>query len=219
MYLNRVSIKLNYLFFSIILLSSFFPQNFVNAESEPPALDAYVLSNSWAGESNVLNRPKDIAVGPDGRIYVVNRGLSRITIITPGNEVFGNFGNFGYSDGQLMDPEAIAIDDNGDIYVAGNSFVTKFTANGEFVHRWGYFSGASGIAVDSDGYVYVADTGNNRIRKYTSEGYLVKIGALKAPVMDSSINHGGLQSILLTISMLQICKIIEFKNFPLMEPI
>jgi sugar lactone lactonase YvrE len=171
---NRDSIKFYYLLFSIILISSFFPPNFVNAENEPPALDAYVLSNSWGGESNVLNEPKDIAIGPDGRIYVVNRGLSRITIITPGNEVFGNFGNFGYSDGQLMDPEAIAIDDNGDIYVAGNSFVTKFTANGEFLTRWGYFNGASGIAVDSNGYVYVADTGNHRIRKFTSEGYLVK---------------------------------------------
>ena len=94
MFPNKLIIKLLLLLFLIIFFSSLLPPSFVRAESEPPALDEYVLLNSWGGESNVLNSPTDVAIGPDGRIYVVNRGLSRITIITPGSNVFNNFGNF-----------------------------------------------------------------------------------------------------------------------------
>src|SRR5436190_4582882 len=34
----------------------------------------------------------------------------------------------------------------------------------------GYFAGPRGIALDTNGYVYVADTFNNRIQKFTPEG-------------------------------------------------
>ena len=140
------------------------------AEDDPPPLDEYVLSNAWGGEANVLNEPKDAAIGAEGRIYVVNRGLSRITVITPGEDVFNNFGNFGFSEGQLADPEAIAVDAEGFVYVACSWRVVKFTAAGEYVLGWGNFNGASGIAVGPDGYVYVADTYNHQIIKFDAAG-------------------------------------------------
>ena len=53
-----------------------------------------------------------------------------------------------------------------------------------FVLQWGsrgagagQFSGPHGIEVDDDGDVYVVDTGNNRIQKFTSDGvFLMKWG-------------------------------------------
>ena len=51
----------------------------------------------------------------------------------------------------------------------------------EFVLEWGslgagegQFSGPHGIEVDAEGNVYVADTGNNRVQKFTSEGLFLR---------------------------------------------
>jgi len=51
--------------------------------------------------------------------------------------------------------------------------VQKFDSNGNFVTKWGSeggghgeFNEPGGIAVDSSGFIYVADTNNNRIQKF-----------------------------------------------------
>ncbi len=163
------------------LLTGFFALLFSatisQATTSSPNLEEYTLHNSWGGEGNVINHPADIAIGPNGRIYVANQSLHRITIITPGDDVFNNFGSFGYEVGQLELPGAIAIDKNGYIYVTGGLRVSKFDLNGEFILRWGdyrIFQSPSGIAVDGHGYVYVADEEKNQITKFTTEGTRVK---------------------------------------------
>jgi len=97
-------------------------------------------------------------------------------------------GETGSGNGQFDYPVAIAIDSIGNIYVTDsqNSRIQKFTSNGTFVKKWGSEGtgdgefGSSGsskiilsIAVDSNDSIYVSDTFNHRIQKFTSDGTFV----------------------------------------------
>ena len=91
-------------------------------------------------------------------------------------------------DGQFFEPWGVAVDQTGTLYVADtwNGRIQTFDSNGEFKGKWGFFNttngelgdanalfGPRGIAVDRDGNVLVADTGNKRILHYTPDGQLI----------------------------------------------
>jgi DNA-binding beta-propeller fold protein YncE len=55
----------------------------------------------------------------------------------------------------------------------GNARVQQFTVAGAFVRSWSVGAGATGIAVDAGGSVYVADRVAGRVAKYTADGDFV----------------------------------------------
>ncbi len=88
-----------------------------------------------------------------------------------------------------MNPLGIAVDANGYVYVSDSSQsvnksyrIQKFDSNGVFVKSWGgegriegKFVNPKGLAVDEDGYVYVADSGNGRIQKFSADGDFISL--------------------------------------------
>jgi DNA-binding beta-propeller fold protein YncE len=94
------------------------------------------------------------------------------------------FGQEGVDDGEFSSPTGIALDKDGNIYVADtdNHSVQKFDKSGTFLARWGgepssqegQFYYPRGLAVGPDEMVYVADSGNNRVQKFDLEGNVQK---------------------------------------------
>ncbi len=90
----------------------------------------------------------------------------------------------GNANGQFNNPKNIALDAQGNLYVADsdNNRIEKFDATGKFLLAWGTrspdnapapngtFNQPWGIAVDRSGNVYVADTWNHRIQKFDATG-------------------------------------------------
>ncbi len=100
----------------------------------------------------------------------------------PASRLIG--GSFGNAPGQLANPKNIAIDAQGNLFIADadNGRIQKFNAAGQFVSAFGSKSPATtvgpqgtfaepwGIAVDKTGNIFVADTWNHRIQKFDANG-------------------------------------------------
>ncbi len=145
-----------------------------------------------------LNHPRKIAAGPDGNVYVIDSQNSRVAIFSPDGTFLRQFGSYGSVDqaapgGTFREPWGVAVGQDGQIYIADtwNHRVEVFDSKGAFVRMWGQFEqvqpgttgkpdgfwGPRDIAVDNQNHVYVADTGNKRVRVYDEKGtFLYDIG-------------------------------------------
>ena len=136
--------------------------------------------------------PNDLALGPDGLIYVLNRSWEprpegvRVTMFTVDEEYLGEFARFGKEDGELVWPISIALDSSQNVYIADEwlNRISKFDKDGEFLDKWGVAGSddgqlkkPSGIRFDKEDNLYVVDSGNSRVQKFTKDGrYLAQWG-------------------------------------------
>jgi uncharacterized repeat protein (TIGR01451 family) len=142
--------------------------------------------------------PYGVAVDVSGNVFVADLGNTVIRKITPGGTVstLAGSGTQGSADGtgtaaQFHNPNGVATDAAGNVYVTdrGNFLVRKITPAGVVTTLAGSgsagfadgtgvaanFEGPTGPCVDAAGNVYIADIGNNRIRKITPAGLVSTI--------------------------------------------
>ena len=154
--------------------------------------------------------PLGIAVDGAGNLYVAEFASDIIRKITPEGEVStlaGSAGNPGSTDGtgdnaHFRNPWSVAVDSTGDVYVADKSNFTirQITPTGRVSTFAGFpgipgdadgpgsyarFSDPHGVAVDSAGNIYVADTGNNTIRKINSFGMVKTLAGMAGRAGDA----------------------------------
>ena len=96
-------------------------------------------------------------------------------------ELVATWGSLGADDGRFNNPTGIAVDGEGNVYVAdtGNDRIQKFDNTGAFLLKWGTRGSGDGefysprnIALDADGMVYVVD--GSRIQVFAGNGTFIK---------------------------------------------
>jgi DNA-binding beta-propeller fold protein YncE len=134
--------------------------------------------------------PRDVAVAPDGSLYVADTGNHRIQHLSVTGEVLHVWGSFADSasgeapGGTFYEPWGIAVDPSGFVYVTDtwNHRIQKFSPAGTLITQWGYFGqaetatafwGPRDIVVDREGRVYVTDTGNKRVVVFDGNGNFI----------------------------------------------
>jgi DNA-binding beta-propeller fold protein YncE len=93
---------------------------------------------SYNGPDSGFYGPRDVAIGPDNQLYIVDQGRSRIARFDPGSESYSLvWGSSGSGEGQFNGPTGIAVS-NDLVFVAdlGNGRVQVFDLDGKFVRLW-----------------------------------------------------------------------------------
>ena len=140
-----------------------------------------------------FNLPRDMAIGRDGRLYVVDGGNFRVNTFDREGKFLKSFGGIGKQYGQFARPKEIAVDRDGNLYVVDTAFgnFQIFNPEGElllFVGDRSEVDGParymlpSGIAVDEDGCVYVVDQWFRKIEVYRPARLAAGSGFLSRPL-------------------------------------
>ncbi len=165
--------------------------NFVGSSS-------LISSAATTTTPGTFSAPQAAAFDAAGNLYIADAGTNKVFKLTPGGTLttFAGTGTAGSGgDGgqataaQLFSPRAVAVDANGDVFIADtdNSSIREVKPNG-VISTFAGIPGSQGstgdngpataaklkfpqgVAVDASGDVFIADSGNNEIREVTPAG-------------------------------------------------
>jgi sugar lactone lactonase YvrE len=140
--------------------------------------------------------PSTLAIDANGKLYIALQNYGRVVVVTTDGNIhlFAGTGGSGCDDNCLAvdaaidRPFGITVDQDNNVYISSydSSTIRKVNSSGVISRIAGNggagYSGdggpatdaqinsPQGLAVDSDGNIYVADTGNQRVRKIDSSG-------------------------------------------------
>lgn len=148
---------------------------------------AWGQTGDGPGQFDAVN---GVAVDAEGNVYATDEIGGRVQKFSREGAVLAGWGARGSGPGQFQRPQGLAVSRRGIIYVADthNSRVQALSVDGQPLSAWGELRagavdrGAPGrldlpadVAVDDRGDVYVADTRNARIQKFTADGHLLGV--------------------------------------------
>jgi|GEM_PF-1667883 len=188
------------------LLYSLYPDGFasnaiaVNSEGNIYNVDSFnnqveeVSSNgSFITAFGPFNNLSSIAIDSQDNFYIIDQAKSLVEEFSSNGSFIRAFGSYGSGYGQFMvdfsSINCLGVDSQGNVYVLdiGNNRnrVEKFSNNGSFITAFGSYGsgygqfGANGMAVTSQGNVYILDAVNSRVEEFSSNGsFITSFGSL-----------------------------------------
>ena len=132
-----------------------------------------------------FREPVDMAIGDGDVAYILARSYEsrpdgiHVTMMTLDEEFISQFSSYGEAEGQLVWPTAIALDTQGNVYVADEwlNRISIFDKDGEFLSSWGKpgsgdgeLDRPAGIAISGDGTLFLTDSRNHRVQIFSLDG-------------------------------------------------
>ena len=120
------------------------------------------------GGNDVFSGPCDVMIGQNGDIFVADGHIAgspvnRIVKFSKDGKFIKAWGTRGSAPGEFDTPHSLAMDSRGRIFVAdrGNSRIQIFDQDGRFLDQWKQFGRPSGVFIDRNDAMYVADSQSN----------------------------------------------------------
>jgi hypothetical protein len=159
------------------------------------------IAGSGLGE---FDAPTDVAIAPNGDIFVsdghsgggTGTGNARIMKFDKDGKFLLTWGKKGMGPGEFDVIHTLAFDSRGRLFVGDrqNNRIQIFDQNGAFIAQWFQFGRPSGLYIDKDDVIYVADSesrdGRTNIGQLTlpQTGYGYNLGAQRGIRIGSAVD-------------------------------
>ena len=140
-----------------------------------------------AGAGNdEFNAPSAIVTAPNGDIFVADghggNTNARIVKFSKDGKFTKTWGKKGSGPGEFDGPHAIAMDSQGRLFVGdrNNNRIQIFDQDGKFIDQWPQFSRPSGVFIDKNDVLYVADSESESVSR-NHDGWKrgIRVGSAK----------------------------------------
>jgi sugar lactone lactonase YvrE len=138
-----------------------------------------------APDPEYFYQPNDALVAPNGDIFVSEGhggGNARVLKFTKDGKFITSFGRKGSGPGELEQPHALAMDSRGRLFVGdrSNNRIQIYDQAGKLLDTWPQFSRPSGIYIDANDMIYVADSESESVSR-NHDGWKrgIRIGSAK----------------------------------------
>jgi DNA-binding beta-propeller fold protein YncE len=130
-----------------------------------------------------VDQPSDLAIGPEGDIYLVDGVNSRIVVTNAEGAPRFTFGKNGINPGEFQYPLGIDILKNGRVFIAdtGNRRIQVFNPDGSFLYMFPIKTSTGErpadpvdvLVLDHKNYLYISDNDNHKIKVHKHDGAFV----------------------------------------------
>jgi outer membrane protein assembly factor BamB len=162
-----------------------------------PAASGPLASFVWevGGEEGLLGQPEDVAIAPDGSIWIVASGVNQLHRFDADGALIERWSDPESYSAPQADLRALAFGDDGTVYIAdhGTSRILKLAPDGTLLTAWGSKGSGEGqflqlndLVIDRAGNVYAVDTSLRTVQKFAPDGTF--LAAIAGPADDA----GGL---------------------------
>jgi hypothetical protein len=120
---------------------------------------------------DTFNGPSSVVVAPNGDIFIGDghggNTNARIVKFDKDGKFIKTWGKKGTAAGELDTPHALAMDSRGRLFVGdrNNNRIQIFDQDGNYIGQWAQFSRPSGVYIDKNDTIYVADSESESVSK------------------------------------------------------